>query len=177
MRHIITYIKFNESNHDNLIDEMITYFKKQFLKANCSIKYTIKESESVFHYTYTIPYKNEIYNLTTVTMDRSSHRFYMLNDESIDNVLGNQLTSIIHKIYDNTNNILRWIWRNMDSDSPEVQKDFSQLRDDFCERCDEFGIIKNGKIDMISLNQLYDFYNAPFDEEKIEIELSMRNFI
>lgn len=175
MNHLKGYTKFNESNYDNLIDEMITYFRKQFLKSNFSIRHkAITRPTTGGLTTYTFSYKGEIYDITIIS---KTFKYYSLNDKSIDTNLGRILTEILSKIFNNTNNFLRWIWKNIESDDAELQEDFSFVRNSLCERCDEFEIIKNGKIDLISLNQLYDFYNAPFDEEKIEIELSMRNFI
>ena len=37
------------------------------------------------------------------------------------------------------------------------------------ERITEFEVIKDGKIDFISLNQLYDFYEVPFDENSLNV--------
>lgn len=44
-----------------------------------------------------------------------------------------------------------------------------QTRSELRDRLEEFNIIKNNSsIDLISLNQLFDYYNKPFDENKIK---------
>ena len=39
------------------------------------------------------------------------------------------------------------------------------------DRIEEFGVVKNNKIDYISLNSLFDFYEKPFDKEKVEEDI------
>lgn len=39
-----------------------------------------------------------------------------------------------------------------------------EFTDEVLERVEEFEVIKNGRIDWISLNNLFDFYNVEFDE-------------
>lgn len=40
-------------------------------------------------------------------------------------------------------------------------------RKDLIDKIEEFEVIRNNKIDWISLNSLYDFYETPFDKESI----------
>jgi len=49
----------------------------------------------------------------------------------------------------------------------KICKYFDIKRKELEERFEEFEVVKNNKIDMISLNSLFDFYDKYFDEELI----------
>lgn len=105
--------------------------------------------------------------------DPVSYKLFINNNETwYDKSIKQILYDLLEKHYTNYNRLLVYIKNNMTRLS----------LGDVKYRADEFEIIKNGFIDIISINSLYDYYDTKFSEEdfikywtKIKNEYSKHN--
>lgn len=51
---------------------------------------------------------------------------------------------------------------------PPGDNKLNQFEKELSDRLEEFNVIKDNRLDLISLNSLYDFYNLPFDENEFK---------
>lgn len=170
----------NDWTSDTMIDRLpdklkktVKNFKSFFNNENDKIKsYTniLKD----WRYSYDIEFNNQKYIYT-----------FKVNDDLIEiHVLNSKTNDIKLRINEKEVNISTKICRDFLNELRRINKSTyyftnfikdkfknhitASLLSEVDERLVEFEVIKDGKIDLISLNQLYDFYNIPFDENKLD---------
>lgn len=176
----------NDWTSDTMIDRLpdklkktVKNFKSFFNNENDKIKsYTniLKD----WRYSYDIEFNNQKY-IYTFKVNDDLIEIHVLNSKTNDIKLriNEKEVNISIEVCKNLLNELRRINKSTYYFTEFIRKNFrnhitTSLLSEIEERLVEFEVIKNGQLDMISLNQLYDFYNIPFRETSIRFDQHYR---
>lgn len=112
-------------------------------------------------------YTTELYDGSPISLYELTINYHVITTAEINDVkeiyeiLNKAINSNEFKLYKNLLHLL----------DMTINKSLEELS----ERIDEFQILDGNKVDMISLNQLYDYYEVPFSQELVSEFLGMKN--
>lgn len=171
MKYIKTFESHVVKEHDLIIEKLISKLKEQ--KINFDIKDESYEDEQgeftkdIIVFSINTEYGKIIvtseeedysddYNpnmMTSVEIDKG-----FFTNEWIHTKYENDLFVVFSRLWESTYNHIKIL-------SEYLNKDY----DEVFNRCEEFELTKDNKtIDLISLNQIYDFYNVDFSKFNLE---------
>lgn len=171
MKYIKTFESYGVKEHDLIIEKLINELKYQ--KINFDIKDESYEDEhgefpiDIIVYSINTEYGKVIvtsepedsyddYNTNMMTSVEIDKGFF--TNEWIHTKFENDLFLVFSRIFNSTYNHIKIL-------SEYLNKDY----DEVFNRCEEFELTKDNKtIDLISLNQIYDFYNVDFSKFNLE---------
>lgn len=164
------YLKSYKESTDWLLTEMEEYF------SNIEYDFSIKK----YMMNHTFEYKDDKYKIvmrSDVYSDeykRTKNRWMPdLYSDDGDLPLYRNIHDLYLKIFNINLENIYLIQTILVFINQEHNYNYSEIQ----ERLDEFDVIKNGSIDYISLENVFDFYNSEFDKEEFDATLDkVRNY-